>query len=145
MECGDCWMCCRVPEVKEIGKSAGERCKNYVIGEGCKIYENRPEECRLFECSYFQMEKAFEGLRPDSCGIMFEKISDNVFFGSIETDLTEMAKKQIDAFIEQGFSVLVGYPNEKNLTLFLAENHTPNMVEKEYKEYIEKRNGSSNL
>ena len=96
MECGDCWMCCRVPKIKELDKPAGKKCNNYVEGERCTIYETRPEECRLFECAYFQMKKVHEEFKPDKCGIMFEKISENIFFGSIEYDLTEMASKQIN-------------------------------------------------
>ena len=49
-ECGDCSMCCKLPEIAELAKPAGVWCKNVAHGKGCKIYDERPGSCRAFHC-----------------------------------------------------------------------------------------------
>jgi len=48
-ECGDCNMCCKLPSVKNLKKDY-EWCKHCEIGVGCKIYEERPKQCKDFYC-----------------------------------------------------------------------------------------------
>ena len=46
--CGTCTLCCRVLAVVDIGKPAGAPCAHCAEGKGCRIYDSRPQECRLF-------------------------------------------------------------------------------------------------
>jgi hypothetical protein len=45
-------MCCKVPYIKEFEKPAGIWCHHAAPGQGCKIYADRPGECRAFYCSW---------------------------------------------------------------------------------------------
>ena len=48
-------------------------------------------------------------LRPDKCGVVFEKISQNIFLGTKEkkTKLKKVVMNQIASFIKQGYSVII--------------------------------------
>jgi hypothetical protein len=50
--CGTCMLCCKVFRIEEAGTEAGEWCQHCVPGKGCKIYETRPEPCRVFFCQW---------------------------------------------------------------------------------------------
>lgn len=50
--CGTCTLCCKVMSIEELGKPQGSWCKHCDIGRGCKIYPDRPGECRTFYCGY---------------------------------------------------------------------------------------------
>ena len=64
-ECGDCNMCCKLPEIPSINKKSYSWCKNCNIGEGCNIYEKRPEKCKEFVCLYVT---GLTDLKPNKCG-----------------------------------------------------------------------------
>jgi hypothetical protein len=49
-ECGSCTLCCKVFNVVEIGKAAGKWCSHCKPGRGCKIHDNLPNECAVFNC-----------------------------------------------------------------------------------------------
>jgi hypothetical protein len=52
-ECGDCNLCCKilkVPDVRGQEKPSCTWCPLAVKGGGCSDYENRPMECREWEC-----------------------------------------------------------------------------------------------
>jgi uncharacterized protein len=83
--CGDCRLCCRILEVKEIGKPFLKWCAHAVAGVGCAIYHDRPESCRAFECTWLTSQRgqgpngeAWERmppeLRPDRCGVIFAPV-----------------------------------------------------------------------
>jgi Fe-S-cluster containining protein len=73
--CGECTACCRDPFIRRDASfgSACVHCKP----EGCRIYFNRPQQCRDFECHWLSSQKLNdkmpEELRPDRCGVMFTK------------------------------------------------------------------------
>jgi len=50
--CGGCTMCCKLLGIKGLDKPRLKWCLHCAIGTGCRIYENRPTECRDFYCSY---------------------------------------------------------------------------------------------
>lgn len=50
--CGGCTMCCKVMEVEALAKPAMQWCAHCTPGAGCKIYDDRPTECRAFLCEY---------------------------------------------------------------------------------------------
>ena len=53
-QCGSCNLCCDVLEVTAVAKPVNELCKHWAVGEGCTIYDNRPEMCRSFRCAWLQ-------------------------------------------------------------------------------------------
>jgi len=126
-KCGECSHCCDIPIIKELKKGAFKLCSHYC--KGCTIYKKRPKECSAFECAYYQMETVNIALRPDKCGVMFEMISDNIFLGTLHPDyeFTDVAKKQINAFNCQGFSVVLSRKNEK-LKFYVSSKHNVNDI-----------------
>ena len=48
--CGDCTLCCKVMAIEELAKPVGTWCPHCKPGHGCRIYPDRPGECRSFSC-----------------------------------------------------------------------------------------------
>jgi len=74
MSCGACTLCCKTMKVHELDKAAHVWCRHCRIGEGCDIYETRPESCRIYDCLWLQTQRldrpmAAE-LRPDRSRIV---------------------------------------------------------------------------
>lgn len=60
--CGDCSLCCKTCHITDLNKPGGEWCPHADPGgAGCTIYDQRPGECRTFECCWRQ------GMLPDDC------------------------------------------------------------------------------
>lgn len=139
MKCDECTLCCELLEIKELNKPINELCK-YCIN-GCSIHDDSPIECSKFECAYFQSENANIDLRPDNCKVIFEKISDNLFFGTQhpEYEITEVAKKQIMSFINQGFSIMLSSTKQPAPAFYLSKNHTVEMINNDLQDYLNKR------
>gem|GEM_PF-4134891 len=77
------------------------------------------------------MKNAGEDLRPDKCGVLFEKWSDNVIVGATDEMLSNLVLGQIDYFRSENISVLIMDHNKKSITYFLADGHTKEYVRKE--------------
>ena len=77
--------------------------------KGCMIHDSKPKECSLFDCMYLQVDVS-EELRPDKCKVIFEKLSDHVIHATLDSrfELKDIVKKQMDAFVKQGFTVILG-------------------------------------
>ncbi len=133
MECGNCTLCCKELFIPETDSKEGDLCQHCEEGVGCKIYSERPEACQIFECCWKQMKIAAEDLRPDVCGVLFEKYSDRVIVGSTENELSELMLGQIAYFQKEGISVLIVNPNEKRRTFYLADGHTVKSIEEDIK------------
>ena len=67
--CGGCTACCRTHAVSEIEKPAREWCQHCVIGQGCRIYRDRPNQCKEFSCLWRDGYGA-EETRPDKSGVV---------------------------------------------------------------------------
>ena len=89
----------------ELDKLAFESCVH--AHQGCEIYKERPESCRVCECAYIQMPYGVpEELRPDQCGIIFERDRDSMV-GTVIGPVSAMARNQIKAFQVEGFQVVI--------------------------------------
>ena len=55
-ECGGCTLCCKVMVIPELDKAKDSWCAHCAIGEGCSIYQQRPNSCREFDCLYLTSE-----------------------------------------------------------------------------------------
>lgn len=143
MECGECTLCCELLPVPSINKQAHELCK-YCTENKCSIYETRPKECAEFRCAFHQMDRVSIDLRPDKCKVIFEKISDNIFFGTQDPkfEMTEVAKKQIVAFNNQGYSVIIATKDMQH-TIYVSSKHTPLQIYTEFKKYLETKHDST--
>jgi hypothetical protein len=129
-ECGGCNVCCDVLEIKDVNSKANEMCQHCDIGVGCKIYEARPEPCKDFKCLWLQMERVHMDLRPDNCGVMFEKIADDIILGCTSGKFNQdLVLRQIGAFNSEGISVVVFNHAVKRKSLHLAVGHTQEYVD----------------
>ncbi len=110
MNCDGCTMCCNLLYIPWMDSPAGEWCKNCDIDKGCKIYNTAPKKCLNFNCAYKQMKKASINLRPDKSRVIFEKIGEKIFIGTVDpkaTKLQEIVLRQVDSFLTEGFSVVL--------------------------------------
>lgn len=124
-------MCCNLLHIPWMDSPAGDWCKHCDVGKGCKIYNKAPTKCLAFRCAYNQMEKASVNLRPDKCGIIFEKIEDKIFIGTVnptEDQLKEDSKGQINAFLNQGFSVVLFNQKAKIPLIYTTKDQTAKEV-----------------
>jgi hypothetical protein len=48
--CGECSLCCKLLKIESLEKPVGKWCSHCTSGNGCKIYESRPQACREFNC-----------------------------------------------------------------------------------------------
>jgi hypothetical protein len=70
-ECGDCQVCCIVPEINEcdLFKPSGNPCP-HLCPAGCSIQESKPAACQRFLCAWRVMPEIDEGWRPDRIGLL---------------------------------------------------------------------------
>ena len=124
MKCDGCTLCCG-KLVNTPGVSPkGEWCQHCTANIGCKVYDDLPNVCKEYKCSYYEAEKCSEDLRPDNCGVIFERFNDEIFIGIVDTarPMSEAANNQIRAFFLQGFSVVLLRENLQPL-VFKHEEH----------------------
>ena len=75
--CGECMACCYTLFIKDgiYQKPSHRWCQNCIQGHGCKVYFQRPEPCKNFECLWLKSQKRNDRmvpeLRPDKCGAIF--------------------------------------------------------------------------
>ena len=128
--CGRCTLCCKLLEIVDVESKANEWCK-HCTKNGCSIYEHRPQDCKEFMCAWLQMEYAGIDMRPDRCGVVFEKLSDRVMGGITNGRMTPLVKGQIRAFNKEMMSVMILDPNTRSKHYFLAPFHTIEFVEEQ--------------
>ena len=70
-QCGSCTLCCKVLAVAALEKPAGVWCRHCRPGQGCGIYEERPQECRTFGCLWLADPNFPEELKPERSKLVF--------------------------------------------------------------------------
>lgn len=129
-QCGECTACCVLLEITDTASKPNEVCKHCDLGVGCKIYDQRPQGCKEFMCMWLQMGYVHPDLRPDRCGLMFEKFSDEVICGVTSGHgVTRNVLGQIEAFVQEGFSVVIMNHAKRQKSFFLAKGHTRSYVD----------------
>jgi hypothetical protein len=68
--CGTCTLCCRLPEIAELSKPANAWCVNCTAGQGCSIYDERPQLCRDFLCLWMINERLGPDWEPAIANMM---------------------------------------------------------------------------
>ena len=136
MVCGECTLCCDLFEVKWLNKPVNTKCIHCDLG--CKIHDEKPSECTDFDCAYIQSKVTNINLRPYKCGIIFEKLSDNIFYGTVNPNQkpTKYAFAQINNFITQGFSVVLGSIKEPTNKFIISDKHEELVIRNEFAEYL---------
>mgnify|MGYP001826403188 CR=1 FL=1 len=105
--CGTCTACCTAFQIDWLEKPAHTPCIH--CDNGCKIHDDLHYECSSFNCSYIQSGVDNENLRPDQCGIIFELLKDDVFLATVikDSEITDVAKRQMQDFKDQGYRVMI--------------------------------------
>jgi len=137
MKCDGCTLCCKLLSISWMNSPEGEYCKECDQDIGCKIWENVPEYCKEYKCAYNQAENIDEKYRPDKCGIIFEKATDSIFYGTVDNDIAVLgrtANEQIEQMLAKGFSVVLKMTRIKSFLILNAESKTTEDVWKEIKE-----------
>jgi hypothetical protein len=115
LSCDGCTECCYYLGIAALGKPNCVTCKHVEERVGCGIYEERPEDCRTFECMWLQTQtdrvRAWpKMMRPDKCGVMFvATTSDNTIAAHTrEPDALEnpTIKKRMNQWLRNGLQVV---------------------------------------
>ena len=104
MECGGCTSCCFAYAVVELDKPSLTECE--YADKGCSIYRVRPDSCRDCYCAWITQPKVAIELRPDKCGVVFEKIDDKTILATLLSKPTKEAVGQKRNFEKQGYKVV---------------------------------------
>jgi len=123
--CGSCTLCCRLTAIPELQKPLNTWCHCCEINKGCRVYKTRPQSCRKFECVWYKKRDLLPELRPDRCGVMFEKLfGTNTYLALLSSENSRAwhvppVKTAILGLLESGavVIVLIGTGTEKHLLL----------------------------
>ena len=75
--CGTCSLCCKLLEIGELGKPAGDWCQHVLKGRGCSIYASRPAACAEFTCGYLLWKEAGEHWLPSKARMVIAAQGDD--------------------------------------------------------------------
>jgi hypothetical protein len=83
--CGGCTLCCKVYAIPELQKPPGVWCRHCAPGKGCKIHDETPEQCRLFNCLWMTDGKMPDAWRPDRAKFVLSIFPQNGFiYGQVD-------------------------------------------------------------
>lgn len=70
--CGTCTACCSFPPIRteRLQKPANTMCLHCREGQGCTVYDVRPDVCRGFFCGWFFLEDLSPQWHPSESGIV---------------------------------------------------------------------------
>jgi hypothetical protein len=65
--CGSCTLCCKVFEVPVLTKPRDKWCSNCKPGQGCGIWQTRPQFCKDFHCLWVKDLRLEPQWQPSNC------------------------------------------------------------------------------
>ena len=68
--CGDCGLCCKLMGVTALDKPAGRWCRHFSKSTGCAVYDDRPADCRVFNCMWLLTDALGEDWKPTVSGFV---------------------------------------------------------------------------
>jgi hypothetical protein len=108
--------------IKEIEKPSGAWCPHCNPGKGCKIYMERPTECRTFMCDWLQAEALGPEWKPEKSKIVL--VSRHGRIVAYVDPATPMAWKK-SPYIERLMALMqVKLPENKLVYVSVAERYT---------------------
>lgn len=74
-ECGSCSLCCKVLAITyfETPKPGGKWCQHCKPGQGCAVWQNRPQGCDDFHCDWRKNATLSDDWRPDRAGFLLNQ------------------------------------------------------------------------
>lgn len=94
------------------------------------------------------MEIASINLRPDKCGVIFEKVTDTIFIGTVDPKLkrfTEPFKQQVKKFVQQGIAVILFKKDMETPFIYATRFRTPREIWVEFQNEIRNKHGISTI
>jgi hypothetical protein len=70
--CAGCTLCCKIMGIAALEKPPGAWCKHCEPAGGCRIYDDRPQECRTFFCGYLINGQLGEEWKPSKSRLVLE-------------------------------------------------------------------------
>lgn len=143
--CDSCTWCCYFCAVPEYNSPENKYCEHCTPGAGCSVHDSRQQVCQDFQCLWLKQDQIPEGLRPDRCGMMFEKPAYTTSYIGYTVPDSPKAYEDPDVGLlirkitEAGNSVLVCSGRDRLLFLSEGDNSQQVMNElfhaaKKYKE-----------
>lgn len=83
--CGTCTKCCEGAVHGSVFGHVffkGSPCRYCVVGSGCSVYEDRPDDpCRTFNCAWITDDSIPEWMKPNISGaiVVVKKLGDFIF------------------------------------------------------------------
>ncbi|MGN6425058.1 MAG: hypothetical protein ACTHLA_17310 [Asticcacaulis sp.] len=68
--CGDCNLCCKVYDIPDFEKKAGQTCHHVRAEGGCGVWGLHPQICQDFKCLWLKHDDMNALWRPDVCGFV---------------------------------------------------------------------------
>lgn len=68
--CGTCTLCCKVLKITELQKPKGVWCRHCKPGDGCGIYDTKPNECSQFYCLFLLDNRLGDAWKPSRSKIV---------------------------------------------------------------------------
>ena len=130
MKCGECTACCDVFPINWLNKEANVKCVHSC--NGCNIHSIIPKECSDYNCAFSQIDKCDEDLRPDKCGIIFERVTDRLFLGVVDPNME----------VTEGFTVVLHKFDEKRPAVFMGKDHTIEEINADFQGFMKLRYGN---
>lgn len=138
-ECGGCTLCCKLIDVPGLA-GAGKWCPNCKPGDGCQIYDDRPNVCLGFDC-FWRAENWPDSLRPDRCKVLFEALPGvRTILVSIDPDRPDAWKKKeilkvIEKLRSKGRPLVLKTKNDSEM--FIPNGWSQEAVLKEIKKVMD--------
>ena len=126
-------MCCKVYRIPVLNKQEGKWCAHCAIGSGCRIYEDRPEQCRSFVCLWLQdvtmppewkpeISKMVLSIYPTT-GFIYAQVDPGTPFAWRKEPYFSRLKAMAEHFLKEGRHLLV-FVNG-NATLIMPTGPVP--------------------
>lgn len=129
--CTGCTMCCKLLRIAALDKPRLEWCRHCDIGIGCRIYEDRPQECRTFDCGYVSQGWIGEHWKPSESKMVVTLATAGnrlviyvdadrpgvwrrePFFSDIKTWARGAARTNGQVMVAQGLDMIVVTPDDE--------------------------------
>lgn len=116
--CDGCCICCKLMKVEELKKPGDSWCQHCKIGEGCNIYDTRPDSCRVYECVWLQTQKMDKpislSLRPDKSRVVIGTMNQG------EDVVLYVSQDRPDAWERGEFKQLVAEFQARRLNVYVS-------------------------
>lgn len=129
--CDGCTLCCKLMRVSALQKPHLVLCEHCDEGIGCRIYADRPKECRDFYCTYRWSPELGEEWKPTACGMVMsyegrtKRVNISVdpergavwrtepYYTQIKAMALHMLRKQGHLVVWEGRTAIVILPNRE--------------------------------